>query len=170
MDRLKFIEKAKLIHGDKYDYSKVKYVNNKIKVCIICPEHGEFWQMPSKHINSKQGCPICNESKLEHDVSIFLDANNIKYERQKKFKWLGLQSLDFYLPDYNTAIECQGRQHFIAVKHFGGDYGLKQTINRDIMKKELCNKYNIKLLYFLSEKYNNSCVCNIELLYKKIIQ
>lgn len=33
MDRLKFIEKSKLIHGDKYDYSKVKYVNNKIKVC-----------------------------------------------------------------------------------------------------------------------------------------
>ena len=37
-----FIEKAKNIHGDKYDYSKVNYINNKTEVIIICPEHGEF--------------------------------------------------------------------------------------------------------------------------------
>lgn len=39
----KFIKKARDVHGDKYDYSKVEYVNNKTKVCIVCPEHGEFW-------------------------------------------------------------------------------------------------------------------------------
>ena len=38
-----FIEKAKKAHGDKYDYSKVQYVNAYTKVCIICTEHGEFW-------------------------------------------------------------------------------------------------------------------------------
>lgn len=37
-----FIKKAKEVHGDKYDYSKVEYVNTNMKVCIICPEHGEF--------------------------------------------------------------------------------------------------------------------------------
>ena len=42
-----FIIRAKEVHGDKYDYSKVEYVNNKTKVCIICPEHGEFWQRPA---------------------------------------------------------------------------------------------------------------------------
>ena len=41
-----FIERAKKVHGDKYDYSKVEYVNTHTKVCIICPEHGEFWQLP----------------------------------------------------------------------------------------------------------------------------
>ena len=51
-----FIEKAKKIHGDKYDYSKVEYVNNRTKVCIICPEHGEFWQSPNKHLHTKYGC------------------------------------------------------------------------------------------------------------------
>lgn len=40
-----FIEKAKKVHGDKYDYSKVNYIDNKTKICIICPEHGEFWQL-----------------------------------------------------------------------------------------------------------------------------
>ena len=37
-----FIEKSRKVHGDKYDYSQVEYVHNKIKVCIICPIHGEF--------------------------------------------------------------------------------------------------------------------------------
>ena len=55
MNTKEFIEKAKRIHGDKYDYSKVKYVNNRTKVCIICPEHGEFWQRPTSHL---KGC-IC---------------------------------------------------------------------------------------------------------------
>ena len=54
----KFIEKAKLIHGDKYDYSKVKYINISTKVCIICPEHGEFWQVAGNHLNG-EGCPEC---------------------------------------------------------------------------------------------------------------
>ena len=38
-----FIQKAKAVHGDKYDYSKVEYVNAKTKVCVICPKHGEFY-------------------------------------------------------------------------------------------------------------------------------
>jgi len=53
-----FINKAKKIHGDKYDYSHVKYVDSDTKVCIICPEHGEFWQVARTHL-SGSGCPIC---------------------------------------------------------------------------------------------------------------
>lgn len=54
-----FIEKAKQIHGDKYDYSKVQYINNSTKVTIICPIHGEFQQLPKDHIGKKSNCPIC---------------------------------------------------------------------------------------------------------------
>lgn len=57
-------------------------------------------------------------------------------------------SLDFYLPEYNVAIECQGRQHFESIDFFGGEKGLKETIERDKIKKELCEKNNIKLLYY----------------------
>lgn len=46
-----FINKALKVHNNKYDYSKVNYVNNHTKVCIICPEHGEFWQQPNLHLN-----------------------------------------------------------------------------------------------------------------------
>lgn len=53
-----FITKAKAVHGDRYDYSKVKYINNQTKVCIICKEHGEFWQTPYTHLNG-HGCSKC---------------------------------------------------------------------------------------------------------------
>ena len=56
-----FIGEAQLIHHNRYDYSKVKYINNKTKVCIVCTEHGEFWQTPSDHINGK-GCPPCKRN------------------------------------------------------------------------------------------------------------
>ena len=48
-----FIAKARAIHGSKYDYSKVNYKNTRTKVCIICPEHGEFWMKPNDHLSRK---------------------------------------------------------------------------------------------------------------------
>ena len=57
-----FIIRANKIQGNKYDYSKVEYVDYMTKVCIICPEHGEFWQTPNKHLLG-QGCPKCGNTK-----------------------------------------------------------------------------------------------------------
>ena len=59
--KAEFIEKCRKIHGDKYDYSKVVYVNNKTCVEIICPKHGTFWQRPDAHIHS--GCLMCGIDK-----------------------------------------------------------------------------------------------------------
>lgn len=59
-----FIEKAKKIHGDKYDYSLANYINCKTKVKIICPIHGIFEQTPDKHINGKCGCKKCASESL----------------------------------------------------------------------------------------------------------
>lgn len=73
----KFITKAKRVHGDKYDYSKVEYTNSQVKVCIICPEHGEFWQTPAKHIHG-QGCPRCAHPNSNLTVDEFVEkADNI---------------------------------------------------------------------------------------------
>ena len=54
-----FLQRAREIHGDKYDYSESIYKNNCTKLTIICPIHGKFEQTPNKHINGKQGCPKC---------------------------------------------------------------------------------------------------------------
>ena len=64
-----FIKRAKQIHGNKYDYSKVVYINNRTKVCIICPEHGEFWQIPYSHLQGF-GCSLCNG--IVHDTTSFV--------------------------------------------------------------------------------------------------
>lgn len=53
-----FIEKGTQLHNDKYDYSKVEYINSRTKVKIICPVHGEFEQLPSSHLQGN-GCPKC---------------------------------------------------------------------------------------------------------------
>ena len=217
-----FIEKAKKVHGDKYDYSKVKYINSWTKVCIICPEHGEFWQTPNGHlmgcgcrkcynekihkikytteeiikkfekingdyfnyskfeysgINEKSiiicpihgefemsahehlkgcGCPKCNQSSLEKEIKEALTNKHIEFEEEKTFPWLkykGNQYLDFYIPKYNVAIECQGMQHFKPLAFFSKNYetaedAFKTIIERDDNKKRLCKENNIKLLYF----------------------
>jgi len=54
-----FIRDAQQIHGDKYNYSKVEYINAYTKVKIICPKHGSFMQSPTHHIHKKTGCPRC---------------------------------------------------------------------------------------------------------------
>ena len=142
-----FIEKAKQIHDEKYDYSKVEYVNAHTKVCIICPIHGEFWQAPTNHIDGKCGCPDCNKLFNEKKIGAFLNENGIRYIKQKTFKWLGKLRLDYYLVDYNIAIEYQGEQHFHPVKYFGGNKRFIDRIERDKRKKELCDKNNVKILY-----------------------
>jgi hypothetical protein len=53
---LEFINKAKKVHNDKYDYSLVEYVNARTKVKIIDAHHGVFEQTPTDHLNGK-GCP-----------------------------------------------------------------------------------------------------------------
>ena len=58
-----FIRRAREVHGDKYDYSKVDYKNNYTKVCIICPTHGEFMQVPSNHLQGA-GCPYCRNEGI----------------------------------------------------------------------------------------------------------
>lgn len=151
------INDFKLVHGEKYNYSKVEYKNNKTKVCIICPEHGEFWQTPDNHMKGK-GCPHCVQSKLESIIREFLTENGIEFIEQKGFDWLRYKNpmrLDFYLPKYNVAIECQGIQHFEAFKHFGGDNGLEYNTAKDIRKADLCSENNIKLLYYSNEKYDS---------------
>ena len=54
-----FIKKANQKHSNKYNYSKVNYVNSNTKITIICPEHGEFKKTPNIHLSQKQGCKKC---------------------------------------------------------------------------------------------------------------
>ena len=54
-----FLKDAKMVHGDRYDYSQCNYTGGKVKMPIICHVHGIFYQHAEGHINSKQGCLKC---------------------------------------------------------------------------------------------------------------
>lgn len=66
-----FILNSKKIHGEKYDYSRVKYVNNCSDITIRCPKHGNFNQRPSHHMDGR-GCPTCAVVDQRHDTSEFI--------------------------------------------------------------------------------------------------
>lgn len=147
-----FIEDARKIHGNKYDYSKVKYEKNDTPVIIICPEHGEFSQRSNDHLHGK-GCPRCRESHGERIIRSYLNSNNIKYIDQykinidKSINETGITKIDFYLPEYNTFIEYNGEQHYMPVEHFGGKLKFENyQVPRDNYVKDYCKENNIKLI------------------------
>lgn len=156
-----FINKAKEIHGNKYDYSKVEYVNNITPVCIICHKHGEFWQRPNSHLSRKQGCPSCSESKLETEYENLLIINNVKYEKQKTFNDIKSKELlrfDFYNETENVLIECQGIQHIRNSENaFGKDYFIP-LILRDKIKYDKAKEKDIKLIYIVEKRYYNEFI------------
>lgn len=75
-----FIEKAKSIHNDKYDYSKVNYSSNRHPIEIICPIHGSFFQRPSDHVTKKSGCPKCGHHVYTQD-SFIEKCNKIHHRK-----------------------------------------------------------------------------------------
>lgn len=86
-----FIRRAREVHVDKYDYSKVEYKNNYTKVCIICPKHGEFYQTPSNHLEGR-GCPYCRNE-------------DISFRRANSYEVFVSKSRDVHGDKYSYPIE-----------------------------------------------------------------
>lgn len=105
-----FIEKARKVHGNKYDYSKVNYINSQTKVCIICPEHGEFWQTPNSHLNGI-GCPKCSGLKkwtTEEFIEKSKKINGDRYDYSKT---------NYINKRTNVIITCKIHGDFIQNPH-----------------------------------------------------
>ena len=155
---IEFINNAKKVHSNKYDYSLCEYINAKLKIKIICKKHGIFEQLPDNHINKKYGCPMCNESKGEKEIQKILKLNNIKFEYQKTFndcKFKQSLKFDFYLSDYNMCIEFDGKQHFEKYRFEKNNEKLKLRQLRDKIKNNYCKINNIKLI---RNKYNDNII------------
>lgn len=151
-----FIEKARAIHGDKYDYSKVNYKHNTKKVCLICSTHGYFYQRPQNHLAGR-GCPICKSSKGELSIKTILDKYNIKSKSQYRIpdeKYLF--KYDFYLPEYKILIEYHGVQHYEWIPYFHKTYhDFEEQLKRDSLKIDLAKMKNIKLIEFNYKQFKH---------------
>lgn len=157
----KFIERANKIHGEgRYDYSKVNYINYYTYVTIICHNHKksyEFPQTPNDHL-SGNGCPLCKKSQGENKIELFLINNNIKFEKEKRFKDCRDKNplpFDFYIPKYNLCIEFDGEQHFNPSSFVSRNTSEKEKLENfkyiqkhDQTKNEYCKKNGITLLRF----------------------
>lgn len=129
-----FIEQAKIIHYNKYNYSLVNHQALKKKVIIICPIHGKFNQSFDNHVVQKQGCPKCCKRISSQEIS-WLNSLNIAEEcRQKSIKVFdGNRYINYIVDAYdlNTNI----------VYEFNGDYyhGNPDVFNHNNFNK-VCEK------------------------------
>jgi hypothetical protein len=146
-----FIAKAITVHGTRYDYSKTTYTKDADKVIIICPEHGEFFQVAGYHL-SGHGCPACKSSNGEKLVRHFLKENRIPFEEQKRFASCRNQlplPFDFYIPHLNMCIEYDGEGHYYHIpRHTNSrcSQEFDQTKANDQIKTEFCKVNDIKLI------------------------
>lgn len=140
-----FIEAAKKVHGDKYDYSRVRYRNSKQKVELICSIHGPFWVKPNSHVSSGSGCRLCSESSGERAVARTLEGLGIEYVREYKIRPHPYR-YDFYIPILNVFVEYNGQQHYQPIEMFGGQPALEVVRKNDEIKKVLVSQVKGKLI------------------------
>jgi len=96
-----FIQDALIIHGNKYDYTEVNYINNKTKVKIICKEHGVFEQTPNSHLKER-GCPSC--VTIKSNTADFIEKSNMLHNNL----------YDYSLVDY---VNCKTKVKIICKEH-----------------------------------------------------
>ena len=144
-----FVNKAKLIHGNKYNYDNVVYTSSREKVKIYCNNCCKFFiQTPKAHLQG-ENCPFCYSSFGEEEIKNYLDKYKIKYIQQKKFSNLFDKrelSYDFYLPEYNLLIEYNGEQHYKIIEHFGGRKRFLLQKHHDWLKRKYAKDNSIGLL------------------------
>lgn len=108
--RERFIERARAIHGDRYNYNQMVFSKYKENVAITCAEHGEFWQTPYNHAQGS-GCPTCareqTTSKGESDLAQWVASLGLRICRNDRTA-LGSMEIDIFLPDLKTGIEYNG--------------------------------------------------------------
>lgn len=163
----KFVERAKRIHSNAYDYSNTTYVNNTTKLEIMCPEHGPFFVIPKRHLNEGQGCPICglsairmreriSSSRKTHD-HFLADATRTHGERY-----------DYSLCNYvggkiKLPIIC--RQHGIfhqhAENHINGKQGCPKCYDASRIGRKGVSGYSIQFFQDNPEKKNQPAILYI---------
>lgn len=147
-----FLEKLKLIHGDKY-IPMEKYIKSKTKIKFYCTVCERIFTTTPMDIIRNCGCSYCRESKGEKKISKFLKENNIKFEPQKSFpdligKMGHFLTFDFYLTDLKILIEYQGEHHYKPIRFNGislerAEKIFKRYKKYDRIKKVYCKKNKI---------------------------
>lgn len=146
-----FIKNANIIHNNKYEYSKITYINARTKIIITCKSHGDFEQTPDSHLRGC-GCPYC-VNKTEFILYEYLQK---LYEITKQFKkgWCKNNDTNKYLPfdfcieEHKIIIELDGRQHFEQVMNWKTP---EEQYENDKYKQKCANENGYSIIRLLQE-------------------
>lgn len=137
-------------HGNTYGYNFVfdDYTKANAMIRILCKKHGVFQQRAGDHRRGV-GCPHCNVSRGESAIRSFLIRNKIEFIFQKTYPDLKSDKgwayrFDFYLPEFNTLVEYDGKQHSEA--GYLNDYNLSEVEATDKIKTDYAKTNNIELI------------------------
>lgn len=142
-----FIENAKKVHEERYDYSSVNYKLSSINVDIECKEHGIFKMTPNNHISKKQGCPKCSMygvSKQEKEVCDWVRSIYPGEIVENTRQVIGPKELDIYLPEAKFAIEYNGL-------YWHGDDKIDKAAHWK--KTEACKEKGVRLFHIFSDEW-----------------
>lgn len=156
-----FIERARNVHGDTYDYSKVEYKGNTVKVCITCPIHGDFWISPSNHLHG-HGCQVCsNRERITHDVFV-------RRSKEKHHDRYDYSKVEYKGADTPVCIICPIHGEFWQKPkaHIMGNgcpacYGTPKSNNEEFIKKARAIYGNLYDYSKVDYKGNKEKVCII---------
>lgn len=177
-----FKEKASIVHKEKYTYDKAIYINSSTKILVTCPEHGDFWTIPTNHIHDRYGCPECKKEYLrdlysktqeEFEKEVIEKFGSNKYDlSQSKYvniqtpvkirciehnTWFYQRPSDLLSGNYRGCPECQKKYRGeIAVYDYLKNHGINFTqqyrIDSDLIE-ECPNKVYIKVDFAI--EYDN---------------
>lgn len=153
-----FITRCNDIHDNKYKYDNVNYTGTYNHIEIYCPVHKSYFNQLPKHHLAGHGCPLCNTSKGERMVELYLNTNDIFHYREYKFKkckHIKQLPFDFYIPHINLLIEYDGEQHFTPIKHFGGVMRYNETVRNDQIKNKFTISHDIRLIRIPHYNFND---------------
>lgn len=163
-----FIIKSKSLFNDKYDYSKVNYINNKTKVELICKEHGSFFIEPNRHLSKKSGCNKCGIIKRSKNQSNknwldkFLlkhgelyDYSKVEYENSRK-------KVEIICKEHGSFWQSPSSHYLQGCEKCGIDRRSKRRISENWFNKFLSkhgNLYDYSKVEYINNKTHIEIIC-----------
>ena len=160
-----FIEKAKTVHGEKYNYSKVEYINSKKKIIVTCPIHGDFLIEPNAFLMGR-GCNKCGNSKkgqnsIKKEFINFLASVVSKDNIILDFN-IGNYYIDYYLPHEKIGFIFLSHKKHIETKI--------ENHNKFQHATDVCEKNGIHLIHIFEDEWlNKKEICKSRIINKLML-
>ena len=163
-----FIKISNIRHNNKYDYSKVKYINALTNVEIICPIHGSFHQLPYTHQIAEVGCKLCSKDNEKVSIDEFIERSRLLYGDRYNYDKVVLENINSKViitcPKHGDWVQRAG-SHIYGNKcrgcYLDDDY---ERYNVEFIKNAIAvhgNKYDYSKVVYIGSKKKVEIICPV---------